>query len=189
VLADPDVLQTLPLPELRAGMAEVVKAGVIADPKLFEMCRNFQSFQNFGSLTPIVKQAMAVKVRIICGDPFEQGFRAALNLGHTVGHAVELVSGFKLRHGDAVAIGMVVEARMAEKIGVAEKGLADEIADCLRGLGLPTEIPPTLDRVAILQAMQFDKKKVGGKVKFALPVRVGEVQVGIEVGDLPQLFI
>jgi 3-dehydroquinate synthetase len=78
---------------------------------------------------------------------------------------------------------MVAEARIAERMGLAARGLADEIADCLRGVGLPTEIPPDLDREAILRTMQVDKKKAGGKVKFALPVRIGEVQVGVEVGD------
>ncbi|GAB4581702.1 MAG: hypothetical protein Fur0022_44520 [Anaerolineales bacterium] len=194
VLAAPDVLRTLPLPELRAGMAEVIKHGVIADPGLFETIRstklheetpNQENLENFVSFVEsIVSRAMAVKVKVICDDPFEQGFRAALNLGHTVGHAVELVSGFKLRHGEAVAIGMVAEARIAERIGLAARGLADEIADCLRGVGLPTEIPPELDRAAILRTMQVDKKKTGGKVKFALPVRVGEVQVGVEVGNV-----
>ena len=181
VLADPEVLHTLPLAELRAGMAEVVKAGVIGDPKLFEMCRDLTGFQN---LSGLVKRAMAVKVKVIGDDPFEQGFRAALNLGHTVGHAVEWVSGFRLRHGEAVAIGMVAEARIAEQIGLAQKGVAEEITDCLRAVGLPTEIPTALDRDAILQTMQVDKKKAGGKVKFALPVRVGDVRVGVEVGDL-----
>ncbi|NUM46041.1 MAG: 3-dehydroquinate synthase [Anaerolineales bacterium] len=196
VLADPTVLRTLPLPELRAGMAELIKHGVIADPKLFEQIRSTKLHQeplkeeNLESLVPfvslvdqILSRAMAVKVKVICEDPFEQGFRAALNLGHTVGHAVEWVSGFRLRHGEAVAIGMVAEARIAERMGLAARGLADEIADCLRGVGLPTEIPLELDRAAILRTMQVDKKKAGGKVKFALPVRIGEVQVGVEVGD------
>ncbi len=193
VLADPTVLRTLPLPELRAGMAEVIKHGVIADPKLFEQIRFTKLHQESRSeedLVPLVSlvdqilpRAMSVKVKVICEDPFEQGFRAALNLGHTVGHAVEWVSGFRLRHGEAVAIGMVAEACFAERMGLAARGLADEIADCLRGVGLPTEIPPELDRAAILRTMQVDKKKAGGKVKFALPVRIGEVQVGVEVGD------
>lgn len=183
VLADPTVLRTLPLPELRSGMAEVIKHGVIADPKLFEMCKKPLAQWERGWGEGLAR-AMSVKVKVICEDPFEQGFRAALNLGHTVGHAVEWVSGFQLRHGEAVAIGMVSEARIAERMGLASRGLADEIADCLRGVGLPTEIPPELDRAAILRTMQVDKKKAGGKVKFALPVRIGEVQVGVEVNDV-----
>lgn len=191
VLADPHVLRSLPMAELRAGMAEVVKAAVIGDGKLFERIRaakfpheapgteNLADFAAF--VESIVPRAMAVKVRVIEEDPFEGGRRAALNFGHTVGHAVELVSGFRLRHGEAVAIGMVVEARMAERLGLAMTGVAEEIEACLQGLGLPTEIPPELDRLRIVQAMSVDKKKAGGEVQFALPVRVGEVQVGVSV--------
>ena len=104
-------------------------------------------------------------------------------MGHTVGHGVELASGFKLRHGEAVAIGMVTEARMAERIGLAKAGLADEIAVVFKTVGLPTEIPPNLDRNKIIDAMTRDKKKAGGVVKFALPVAIGDVSVGIVVED------
>jgi 3-dehydroquinate synthetase len=120
---------------------------------------------------------------VIEADPFEQGQRAALNLGHTVGHAIELASGFRLRHGEAVAIGMVVEARMAEEMGLAEAGLSETIASLLAGVGLPTEIPADLEMDKILGAMQLDKKRRGSKVRFALPVRVGEVKVDVEVDN------
>jgi 3-dehydroquinate synthetase len=130
---------------------------------------------------------MAVKIRVIEADPFEHGPRAALNLGHTVGHAVEMAANFAMKHGQAVAIGMVVEAHLAERVGLAEKGLAEEIAGVLRGLGLPTEVPAGLDKRAILEGMQVDKKRAGGKVRFALPVRVGEVRVGVEVEHLSEL--
>ncbi len=122
VLADPEVLSTLPERELRAGLAEVVKHGVIADPALFDLCS--QGWEAIVATLPeVVRRAMAVKVKIIEGDPYEKGLRAALNLGHTVGHAVELVSGFSLLHGEAVAIGMVAEARLAERLTVAGRGL------------------------------------------------------------------
>lgn len=183
VLADPSALATLPEPELRSGLAEVVKHGVIGDPALFARCA-----QGWGALQSdwgeVVRRAMAVKIKVIQADPFEHGVRAALNLGHTIGHAVELASGFRLRHGEAVAIGMVAEARLAEHISLAQAGLAVEIATVLRGVGLPTEIPPGLDRQAVLTAMGVDKKRTNGKLRFALPVRVGEVKVGVEVGDL-----
>ncbi len=184
VLADPEVLASLPEVEWINGMAEVVKHGVIADAGLFEICRReFRSLQDFGILAKLVSRAMAVKVKIIEEDPYEQGVRAALNLGHTVGHGVELASGFKLRHGEAVSIGMVVEARMAEQIGLAPRGVADEIAATLQTVGLPTEIPADLDRDAIAAAMSRDKKKAGGVVKFALPAAIGDVRVGIEIED------
>jgi 3-dehydroquinate synthase len=187
VLADPDVLETLPAVERINGMAEVIKHGVIADPGLFELCG-----EPFPHLNPtpsgrgargegLVSRAMAVKVKIIEEDPYEQGMRAALNFGHTVGHGVELASGFQLRHGEAVAIGMVTEARMAEQIGLGKVGLADEIAAVCRAVGLPTEIPVDLKRDEITAAMKRDKKKDKGVVKFALPAAIGDVRVGIEI--------
>ena len=121
-------------------MAEVVKHGIISDPELFHLCARGWDWVK-SNLEQIVKRAMAVKIKVIEEDPYEKGFRAALNLGHTVGHAVELVSQFELRHGEAIAIGMVVEARYAEKIGIAEPGLCDTIAGVLSGFGLPVQIP------------------------------------------------
>ncbi|HEY5571615.1 MAG TPA: 3-dehydroquinate synthase [Anaerolineales bacterium] len=186
VLSDPNTLDTLPEEELRAGLAEVVKAGIIGDPALFNKCaEGWEAVQS--DWDEVVRRAMAVKIRVIEADPFEHGPRAALNLGHTVGHAVEMAANFAMKHGQAVAIGMVVEAHLAERVGLAEKGLAEEIAGVLRGLGLPTEVPAGLDKRAILEGMQVDKKRAGGKVRFALPVRVGEVRVGVEVEHLSEL--
>ncbi|MDO8753675.1 MAG: 3-dehydroquinate synthase, partial [Anaerolineales bacterium] len=118
VLADPQLLKTLPEVELISGMAEVVKHGIISDPELFSLCAHGLVWVK-NNLEEIVKRAMAVKIKIIEEDPYEIGVRAALNLGHTVGHAVELVSKFKLRHGEAIAIGMVAEAKYSVRTGVA----------------------------------------------------------------------
>ncbi len=187
VLADPQVLATLPTGELRSGLAETIKHGILADARLLACCaalKNLDDAQELATRLPeIVQRGMAVKVRVIEADPFEQGQRAALNLGHTVGHAIELASGFRLRHGEAVAIGMVVEARMAEEMGLAKPGLSETIAGLLAEVGLPTEIPADLRTDKILQTMQLDKKRAGSKVRFALPVRIGEVKVGVEVDD------
>jgi 3-dehydroquinate synthase len=190
VAADPDALATLPEREARSGLAEVVKAGVIGDAGLFALARDFRSLEepkalDFGSL---VARAMAVKARIVAEDPLEQGRRAALNFGHTVGHAVEHVSGFALSHGEAVAIGMVAEARLAARLGIAAAGLAGEIEACLRGLGLPVEVPAGMGRETILAAMALDKKKAGGRVKFALPVKIGSVVTGVIVDKLDIIF-
>ncbi|OQY30916.1 MAG: 3-dehydroquinate synthase [Anaerolineaceae bacterium 4572_5.2] len=190
VLVDPETLSTLPEVELRNGLAEVIKHGVIGAPELFRDLTDLTGFQNLSGLsgldwTEIVRRAMAVKIKIIEEDPYEQGLRQSLNFGHTIGHAVELASDFTLRHGEAVAIGMVAEARLAEEMGVAKSGLEKKITSTLRGLGLPTEIPPGLDEKRIQHALQRDKKKSGGVVRFALPVRVGEVRVGVEVRNLP----
>jgi shikimate kinase / 3-dehydroquinate synthase len=181
VLADPDVLQTLPEAEFRSGMAEAIKHGVIADPLLLEMCRDSGKYTQLPA--SLVSRAMAVKIRIIEQDPYEKGVRAALNLGHTVGHAIELVSGFQLRHGEAVAAGMVVEARLAERMGLAEPGLAQQIEAVLDGLHLPVAIPAGLDRVAVRRVIGVDKKKAQGRIRYALPVRIGRVQIGVDVPD------
>jgi len=183
VLADPETLASLPAAELLSGMAEVVKHGLIADPGLFELA----SRPPYTDLGRIVRRGMAVKVRVIEIDPYERGLRAALNLGHTVGHAVEKVSNYKLRHGEAIAIGMVAEARLAEHLGIAESGLAETIAEALSLMPLPTAIPTGMDRGAIARAMQMDKKKAAGVVRFALPVTVGEVVTGVEVTDFDSL--
>jgi 3-dehydroquinate synthetase len=132
----------------------------------------------------IVKRAMAVKIRVIEEDPYEKGIRAALNLGHTVGHAVELVSGFELRHGEAISIGMVAETKYAERIGLAGKGLADVLGRTLFALGLPVEIPTDMPREAIIQAMRVDKKKNAKSIRFALPVEIGRVElVDVDILD------
>lgn len=181
VLADTETLATLPGDEFRSGLAEVVKAGILADPELFDRCA--EGFENLRKDPPpdFVSRAMAVKIHAIQTDPFEKGIRASLNLGHTIGHGIESASQFTVRHGEAVAIGLVLEARLAEKTGLAHTGLSDLIGGVLQRLGLPTAIPVAIDRRAILQAIQLDKKRDGGIVRFALPVRIGEVRTGIAV--------
>ncbi len=134
VLADSDLLTTLPQDEFRSGMGEVIKHGIISDVDLFEQCARGEKYVK-EHLEEILPGAIAVKIQHIRIDPFEQGIRAALNLGHTVGHAVELASGFQIRHGEAVAIGMVVEARLAERLLLAETGLALTISTALTGSG------------------------------------------------------
>ena len=188
VLADPEVLATLPKEEFINGMAEVIKHGVIADPALFNLCKNMKTLPTNDMLASFISQAMAVKIKIIEEDPYEQGIRAALNLGHTVGHGVELASGFQLRHGEAIAIGMIVEAHLAEKMELAPTGLVDKIATVLRSVGLPTEIPTDLDRNAITNAMTRDKKKAGGIVKFALPASIGDIKVGVTVDNWQRML-
>lgn len=186
VLADPQFLTTLPEREFISGMAEVVKHGIISDPELFHFCA--QGLNRVKeNLDEIIKRAMAVKIQVIEEDPYEKGIRASLNLGHTVGHAVELVSKFKLHHGEAIAIGIVAEARFAERIGIAEMGLSRRITEVLSSLGLPTEIPTELPQEEILRAMRVDKKKNAASIRFALPAAIGRVQL-VEVKDLESVL-
>jgi len=188
VLADPQTLATLPQRELRAGLGEVVKAGLIADPNLFELCAQGWPVVS-ERLDEVVRRSMAVKVRIVQADPYERGRRTVLNLGHTLGHAVETASDYQLLHGEAIAIGLVAEARLAERLGLAHNGLAKRIAACLAGLGLPTEIPADLPPEAIIRAAMIDKKRIAGNLRFALPIHPGCVRVGVTVPDWDQLFI
>jgi 3-dehydroquinate synthetase len=125
---------------------------------------------------------MAVKIKIICEDPLEQGRRAVLNLGHTIGHALELVSDFKLKHGEAVGLGLLAEAQLAEDMGlVLADNLVTDIFETLVKVGLPVCIPAGMDLDKVMMVMQHDKKRAGGVVRFALPLRVGEARTGYEV--------
>lgn len=186
VLADAQLLKTLPEAELISGMAEVVKHGIISDPELFSLCARGLDWVK-DHLEEVVKRAMAVKIKIIEEDPYEKGFRAALNLGHTVGHAVELVSRFRVRHGEAVSIGMVAEARLAERLTVAGKGLSEAVAESLSALKLPVHIPADLSRAELIRAMTADKKKLNGVVRFALPAAIGKVEL-VDVKDLESVL-
>ena len=187
VLADPLVLQTLPDEELRSGMAEVVKHGIIADPALFDTCARGWS-EVRPNLDEIVRRAIGVKASVIQADPYEQGLRASLNLGHTLGHGLEHASGYHLRHGEAVSIGILAATRLAVCKEIASPELIIEIQQVLESLGLPTEIPPGLDRSQVAAAIGLDKKRSGGKVRFVLPVRIGEVRTGVEIEDVQQVF-
>jgi 3-dehydroquinate synthetase len=140
-----------------------------------------------GNLEEIVKRAMAVKIKVIEDDPYEKSFRAALNLGHTVGHAVELVSKFKLRHGEAIAIGMMAEALYSARIGLAGQGLVEALQNVLQVLHLPIAIPREMPQEEIIRAMRLDKKKNAKVIRFALPVEIGRVKL-VDVTDLESVL-
>jgi 3-dehydroquinate synthetase len=167
-------------------MAEVVKHGIISDPELFELCLRGLDWVK-ANLEEVVKRAMAVKIKVIEEDPYENGFRAALNLGHTVGHAVELVSRFELRHGEAIAIGMAVEAAYSARVGLAPQGLVEVVQDSLKALNLPIAIPQEMPREEIIRAMRVDKKKNAKMIRFALPVEIGRVEL-VDVSDLEEVI-
>jgi shikimate kinase / 3-dehydroquinate synthase len=186
VLAYAGLLATLPGAEVRNGLAEVVKHGVIASPSLYDVCAGgWSAFQAYGEAdwAGLVAQAAAVKVRVILEDPYEQGLRAVLNFGHTVGHAIEQASGYRLRHGEAVSAGMVVEARIGESLGVTEPGTAAALSQVLEGLGLPTRVPEGLDHGTVRSLLRVDKKNQAGKARLALPVRIGCVRPGYELEE------
>jgi 3-dehydroquinate synthetase len=188
VIIDPLVLKTLPRVELENGMAEVIKHGVIGDPLLFSSCRKEKVTGNSSSLSELVKRALAVKVKIIESDPYEKGFRESLNFGHTIGHGIELVSNFKVRHGEAVAIGMVAESKLGEMQGIVDEGLSDVISKTLISQNLPVSIPSGLDKDEIINVIRRDKKVSNGKVNFAIPASVGDMKTGIVINGWERIL-
>ncbi len=185
VLSDTETLATLPDREIRCGLAETYKHAVIGDVALATMLEDFAAKKDdLDYLTQLVIRSVGVKVRAIVEDPFEKtGRRAALNLGHTVGHAVEAASGFTIAHGEAVAIGMVVAARLSEAIKLVKPGLAETLRTQLDALGLPTTIPADQSPELLCDYLSHDKKKANGRVRFVLPRAIGEVQTGCILPD------
>lgn len=180
VLADTATLDSLPPNELRNGLAEVIKHGVIADPQLFARCAaGWEAIQD--DLAAITRRAVAVKLAVVEVDPYEGGRRAALNFGHTIGHGLEQASCYALSHGEAVAIGMALESELAVHCGLADESLQEQIRACLMGVGLPVEPPAGLDAGQVITAMRRDKKKAGGRLRFALPEALGQVRTGVEI--------
>ena len=178
VIIDPAVLSTLPGEEFRAGLAEVVKHGIIGAPALF------QQLEGAGptSLGQLVKDAVQVKVDVVAQDPFEQGRRAVLNLGHTFGHALELVSQFRIRHGEAVAVGLVAAAEMAAALERCDPALVPRIRALLERLGLPVSLPG-YDVAEVHRAMAHDKKRKGRTLRFVIPQGLGDVVVIDDPGE------
>lgn len=163
-----EFLATLPEREFRAGMAEVIKYGFIMDAPLLGTLG--------GDLEPLVSRCIALKVRVVDEDPYETlGRRAILNFGHTVGHAIEHATGYgPVLHGEAVAIGMVVESRLAHLLGLAREELSSEVERVLAQHGLPTRIPEGLTPEQLLAAMRRDKKAKAGRLGFSLVSEPGK---------------
>ena len=179
---DPELLDTLPEPEIRSGMAEVIKHGVIAGPDLFSLTAGGPD-RYHTHREKILHRAMAVKVEVVRRDPYEQGMRRILNFGHTVGHGVEHASGYRLSHGEAVAVGMVVETRLAESLDLAQPGLTEQLEQALSAWKLPVSIPGRLAVDHIASAMKRDKKNINGRLQFSLPSDLGDVKHGIEIEE------
>ena len=182
ILVDPETLKTLPVEEIRNGLAETVKHGIIADPDLFYMCRTGIDKLEFEWFN-LISSSMKVKIKVIQKDPYEKGERAVLNLGHSLGHAIESASSYSIKHGEAVSIGMVTAARISEKLGIGESGIEDTISSTLNTIGLSVKIPESLDRKKIKLALGVDKKRVAGKLRAVLPIKIGEVRWGVKIDD------
>lgn len=194
VIVDPDMLATLPPAQLRAGLAEALKHGIVANEAYFDrVVADLPQLLAPGSpgseaMTTMIARSVRIKADIVRRDERENGVRKVLNFGHTLGHAIESVSGYTLLHGEAVALGMALEARLAESVGIAQTGLSSRVRGALAAAGLPIAIPRALDRDAVLLATRHDKKARGGVVEYALPLRIGAMagegsQWGIPVPD------
>lgn len=180
VLIDPEVLSTLPAVEFRSGLAEVVKHGIIDSPELFEALGDGKF-----TLLWMLDEAIRVKVRVVEEDPFEQGRRAVLNLGHTFAHAFEQLSNYELRHGYAVSIGIACATRLALNLNYCSPAESREILDLLDFLEMPIEAPD-YSPDAVWQAMGTDKKKQAGRLRFILPRAVGKVDI---FNDIPEAAV
>ncbi len=185
VLIDTAVLRTLPEEEFRSGMAEVIKHGILGDVMLFEALADGPPEGALTLAPTLLARSIRVKIGVVELDPFEGGRRAVLNLGHTAGHALERISGFSLRHGEAVSVGLVVASQIAERLERAEPGLTARIITALRAWQLPVDCPPYWVS-AILGAMTHDKKKRRGRLRWVLPRAIGEVTL---VDDVPQALV
>lgn len=179
VIADLTTLNTLSPTQFAAGLAEVVKSGLIADPSIlawFEEAAGTLPQALFEpTLADLIAKTIAVKQHIVEADPYEQGRRAVLNLGHTFGHAIEQVSDYEVGHGQAVAIGLVAAARLSAQLGYCSPLLVAELVAILQKLGLPVTVPAGLHPQQLLQAMSRDKKRTAGQHRLILLRQAGDV--------------
>ena len=178
VLADVATLATLSEREFRSGLAEAVKTAVVGDAALFRRMEKSPAAiltRHPAALAGLVAACCRVKARVVEEDERERNLRAVLNFGHTLGHALEHLLGYRMSHGEAVAVGMVLESRAAEAAGILKRGEADRITVLLERLGLPTCLPPGIEPGRILDAARADKKSRGGELRYALPVSIGRM--------------
>ncbi len=184
VLIDPATLATLPIRELRAGLAEVIKHGLIRDAAYLDevradICRLLE--RDCAALHRAIVGSCRIKAAVVESDETERGLRAVLNFGHTVGHAVETLGGYRrFRHGEAVAIGMVAACLIGEEIGVTEANVTAEVRALLGAAGLPVRLPRSMAPETVMEAMRADKKSSDGRPRFVLLRDIGHAEPGFD---------
>ena len=187
VIADTAALRTLPPRELRAGFAEVIKYGAIVDAPFLDWLDADADGLLAGDdavLAEAIARSCAHKAAIVERDPFERGERALLNFGHTFGHAIETEQGYGgLNHGEAVAVGMVLAARLSTLLGLADAADGERLRALLARFGLPTTLPPDLDPAALVARMRLDKKAQGSGLRFVLWNGAGKARVVADVAE------
>ena len=198
VIADTAVLRSLPLRELRAGLAEVIKYGAIRDPLFFQWLQAERQALLAGddaALAQAIARSCEHKAEIVARDPLEKGERALLNLGHTFGHAIETAQGYgapgndNLNHGEAVAVGMVLAAKLSAALGMADAADTEVLRELLQAYGLPTNIPAGLDAETLLAHMRLDKKNIAGRLRLVLWRGVGKAEVVPDVDEAAVLAV
>jgi len=178
VLIDVAALKTLPRRELVAGLAEVIKYGVIEDAELFarletDVEKLVQLEREL--LIQTISTCCAIKARVVQADEREDDYRAVLNFGHTIGHALEAVTGYtEFLHGEAVGVGMVKAAALSAQQGFCDQPSFERVVGLIKQAGLPTEIPAKVSLSGLIQAMEIDKKAAGGKIKFVMCAGLGK---------------
>lgn len=177
ILIDPTVLQTLPLAELRNGIVEMIKHGLICDAAYFEFLKlHCEALLNLDPpiLSEAIKRSCEIKLGIVEKDPFEKGLRRLLNLGHTIGHALELISHYTLPHGEAVAIGILAECHLSSELGFFNHSHLDTIRNLFLSYGLPLQLPDDYSFDKLINYLVLDKKSVNSKPRFVLLKDIGE---------------
>jgi len=192
VIADTATLRTLPARELRAGLAEVIKYGALGDPEFFawlEQQREPLLASDDAALAEAIARSCEHKAAIVERDPLEKGERALLNLGHTFGHAIEAEQGYSgagrdaLVHGEAVAVGMVLAARLSAMLGMAPHTDTERLRSLLLAYGLPVDLPAGLAPQALLERMRLDKKNLAGRLRLVLWRGIGKAEVVPDVDE------
>ena len=180
VVVDVDFLRTLPEREMRQGLAEVAKAGIIGDADLFALLSSHADAlarRDAGAAIEIIGRACAVKASVVAADEKESDLRQVLNFGHTIGHALEAVTGYtQFLHGEAVAVGMAKAALLSTRYGFCDAESLQRVVQLLANAGLPSEIPGDVSLTGVIQAMEVDKKAAGGKIKFVMCEGIGKTR-------------
>ncbi len=181
VWIDIDTLRTLPKRQILCGIAEIIKYGVIWDEEFFGFLENNRKsilMLDAECLTNIIRRSCEIKAEVVSKDERESGLRAILNYGHTIGHAIETETGYsRFLHGEAVAIGMNMEAGISEIMGLLSKKDYFKIKAVIDSYGLPSELPDDLNVDKLISHMKLDKKVEAGEMKFILPERIGSVRI------------
>ena len=183
VVVDPEVAVTLPREERAQGLAEAVKHGAILDPVyLADLEGDIPCVMNgeVGATGRVVVRSIEIKADVVSKDERESGLRKILNFGHTIGHAVESAASYSLPHGSCVGLGMVLEARLGEALGVTRAGTSGVLERLVSLLGLPTHLPESLDPEAVLDFTRTDKKGRGGRPHYVLLAQAGQVAAGAD---------